>query len=678
MKQILIIFVALLLFTLPNVLADDEFNTCTNITSPGLYVLNSTIYSDEDYCININSDNVFIDCNYGELGMSYIIANKASLDQSYHKININRSSNVTLKDCILEYGHIYLEGNSQVNLSIKTENLTFDANINASDCWVSYYGDYYNHGRYNICPGYYEINFSSPGYSWMYLDGDSEINGTGVVAHGGGHSNFIDMTFYDSVATSNNSAYGFKISNFGVGLFMATGGGSFHDMQLDNNIYGIFILGSLPPFFNGTSNAEMYNLNVSNNGRGGVFAFATYNMTIFDNEFNDNGFGLVSADPYTYGYPVGNASFGFVGFETGLINNSQFLRNKNIGLFIVGTNFTVSNNNISTNEGIGIFVANAVQDIGSSSDIVSNEISYNKMTGLFAIGGNNNVYDNKIIGNGDGITLVDEATMNALEFAIEFFGYNFSFSKGNIYWWNGITSMVSLTDNDYSNLFESNVILDNYNYGILFINSTDADLYNNIICNNSKSGLNLSQISIDTSAVINANESDPYNNIYCENNPSWFEYSRVLQLIVSPADANTNVTEYLTNTRHLPIQSTLGQPITYLLPTISYYNGTFSIQTPYLWSVSKNGYVTQQGLTSLDADETITVNLVAGYTPSIICSANSTTQICQLLSETGAGLGGFMDYIGGPLMLLLIILILLAIIAMIGFSVVTIFQREVK
>ena len=258
-------------------------------------------------------------------------------------------------------------------------------------------------------------------------------------------------------------------------------------------------------------------------------------------------------------------------------------------------------------------------------------------------------------------------------------GQNLSsiFTVGNAYWWNGVIVAASTIPNN-TDYYSDNVILDNYNYGMLFFyNASNADLYNNVICNNSKSGLNLSQISINTESIVNANESAPYNNTYCANNPYWIEYSKVLQLVISPADAITTVVGYTTNSTRSPIQVNPGLAV-YLLPAVSYYNGTSLIETPYLWTVSKPGYATRQGLASMTTDETIIVNLLSGFNPTIVCPINSTTQMCQLMSESGAGLGSFIEYLGGPLMLLLLVLVIVGMIGAIGFSIVAVIKERMK
>ena len=54
---------------------------------------------------------------------------------------------------------------------------------------------------------------------------------------------------------------------------------------------------------------------------------------------------------------------------------------------------------------------------------------------------------------------------------------------------------------------------------------------------------------------------------------------------------------------------------------------------------------------------------------TITCPANASTTICQLMQESGAGLGSFIEYLGQALPTLLIMLIVVGIVGAVGFAI---------
>jgi hypothetical protein len=377
-------------------------------------------------------------------------------------------------------------------------------------------------------------------------------------------------------------------------------------------------------------------------------------------------------EPYVVaGLP--EVSFGFIGMSNGLFYNNSFLRNRNAGLAIVGTNVTIIYNNLSNNVGFGLvsLVENGFNNISN------NYINHNNMSGILISGANNLVENNEIIGNGDGTTTLDDITFESLNFIFDFLGIgDFSSSSAtNVFWWNGIVSVWPGDSN--VDIYRNNRILDNYNYGIFFyLNSSSADLYNNIICNNSlRSGINRGQVVIGSSSItVNADTSDPYNNSYCDSDPYWIQNVRTLVLDVSPPNANVAVVGYVSNISQFPIQAESGKFV-YVLSLDTYYNGTETIDTPYQWTVSKPGYATKTGLAMM-TDEDETVNVILKYASKIVCPSNSTLEICQIMSESGAGLGSFIEYLGSPLLMLLVILVITGVVAAVGFSVAMVFRGE--
>jgi hypothetical protein len=54
---------------------------------------------------------------------------------------------------------------------------------------------------------------------------------------------------------------------------------------------------------------------------------------------------------------------------------------------------------------------------------------------------------------------------------------------------------------------------------------------------------------------------------------------------------------------------------------------------------------------------------------AITCPADATTSVCQLMQESGAGLGSFIEYLGQALPTLLLILIIVGIVGAVGFAI---------
>ena len=54
---------------------------------------------------------------------------------------------------------------------------------------------------------------------------------------------------------------------------------------------------------------------------------------------------------------------------------------------------------------------------------------------------------------------------------------------------------------------------------------------------------------------------------------------------------------------------------------------------------------------------------------AITCPVNATTTVCQLMQESGAGLGSFIEYLGLALPTLLLVLIIVGIVGAVGFAI---------
>lgn len=72
-------------------------SNCMDIDNPGNYILVKNISSDKVICLNISSNNVFINCNGHE-----IIGNKKGHFIYLNQENFFKKVNITLKDCIIK------------------------------------------------------------------------------------------------------------------------------------------------------------------------------------------------------------------------------------------------------------------------------------------------------------------------------------------------------------------------------------------------------------------------------------------------------------------------------------------------------------------------------------------------------------------------------------------------
>lgn len=618
-------------------------NDCMNITEEGTYFLESDV-SSEGTCYNIMSDNVVLDCQ------DHVIYS----DGYNYLININSSENVVIRNCNLQYGNVYLQGDSQV--SVVHDYLS--VNVSSADCWLGYYHSYFKDGDYNICPGSYYVHLNDASDIFMQTDGNVVLNGTGVSVVGDYVGTYLGSVMSGS-ASFNNSVYGFNITGMGIGMIVYSQGGVYKDILLDGNLIGMIIYGTF--IVQGSKNIVLDGVSAVDNYRGAVMAFFVSNISVINGVYANNGFGIQSIDSYMFG---NNFSWGYAGVSDGVFDHNSFINNRNVGLGIIGSSNRIVNNNISDNVGFGLISVNN----GGLCNISGNYINYNKMTGLLVAGGGNVVEGNEIIANGDGVTLVDNDTLNFVLSGLFSMNVSDMFGVEDLIWWNGVVSVIR-GDKD---IFSNNLVLDNYNFGMLFaLNSSDADLYSNFICNNSRSGFG--QVAINSrDVVVNANTTDPYNNVFCLNNPSWVDVFNVLELFFTPIDAGVSVVGYLTGLNKTPFMLSPGAAV-YVLPLFSFYNDSVILGAPYQWSVFREGYDTRFGL--VDMNENVVVVVDLNKQSLFVCSSNSTSKICQIMSESGAGFGLFIEYLGPALFLFLIMLILIMIIAIIAYNVVEIVRR---
>jgi len=671
-----------------NVFTDDAVILTSSIMD-SLVILSSN---------NVNISDVFIDgpgisdgsvLNFGIslLGSSDVFLDNVSIDLvgtdyvNRHAIKLSSSSNVVLQDVNLISGHhIWTNGSASTNVSVVNQKGNVSFSTTPQDCFIPIPNDYYEVGSYDICAGdyYFDLN-GSDDYGIMLGDNVS-LNMTGVnfIGSGNGSGIYSHVTQgppYPSQASVNQSVDGGDLSNFGTGMTVVARNSDFSNMNFYNNTYGFVSVGSIPFLFVGSSNVDFENVNASNNGRGGFVLFITQNINFNNSEFSHNGYGLeLGGDDLPPGMDyLGNASAGGIGVSQGVIDSCVFSYNKDAGLAIVqGDNNTVLNTDFIYNEGFGLSM------FGNDLYLDGNNFSNNNMTGFIYSGTSSSFENNYFVDNGDGNTILSNGTYDLLVLVADSLGVNLTelLQVSDSWYYSGavnIGSFVSGTDT-----WTNNTFLDNWDYGLFYYDlAQGASLYDNLICNNSQSGSGLTQV-VSLGPTVHAEPTSPYNNDYCDNNPLWFQQSRSLQLNYTPTDSTAVVKKYSTQEVQTPFAglSQNGYKV-YFLSQYTISNTTTTVDTPYQYQVYKPGYIEQQGLLSMAANTELLINLVPGYQPSSSCPENG-TGICNLMVESGAGLGSFIQFIGESLPLLLLILMIISIVGAIGFSFVAVIKYHMN
>jgi len=625
---------------------------CRVINLPGVYSLDSSIVDWSGYCINItNTDGVELNCNGWEIQEGN--PNVA--------VYISGSNNVDLNNCSLKDGS-YVQLVDSTNVSVNKDSMIAQ-NIDGIDCTLPYvnttfYSSY--SGSYQWCSGDYSYNLNLT--SAIFLDENVFIDATDVYANGNDNKGF----FIEPVAGKDNmDVSGLDATGFQVGVFIFGNDMDLINLNLHNNTLGIFVI-------EGNGNIIQDSI-LDDNDRGALIAFVS-GLDMINNTVINNGYGITAftdaASLFLGGgfEVIGNTSFGMAGFLDSQILNNSFINNLNAGFAgaFLGAGIIVGNN-FSNNRGFGAVLA------GDDMNVSDNIVLDNKMTGM-VIGGQNVVVEhNTIMRNGDGVTTLDNYTLTTVESILSGFGIDLYMHE--VLFYNGMS--LSLGNDTTVNQLINNTILDNWNYGVLiWDNAEDTDFYYNLICNNSASGLNLSQIS-SMGVVFNADTGAPYYNVYCDNNPQWFDTSARLNISFTPADSSVQVSAYPSGEIMTPLTMSPGYA-EYYLPQYYVYNGTTILLNTYQYNVTREGYVAQRGLVTMSVPVSLDIALITGFNPKIVCPFNSTSSICQVMSESGAGLGSFLEYLGGPLMFLMIVLIMIAIIAIIGYSISQVIKERLK
>jgi len=255
-------------------LATTYITDCTSITQPGEYVLANDISSGASTCIDIEADNVTLDCQGHTIGgfgsgsgiyvggHNYVTIKNCVLSNRYYGIYLSSSSNNIISNNIINsnrYG-IYLDSSSN-------NNTISNNNVNANS-WSIYLSSSSNNiisnntANDNVFDGIY-LELSSNNIISNNIVNDN--------AEGG-----IILEFTSNNTISNNTAN----DNFLDGIYFY----SSSDNIISNNIvndngYGIVLdLSSNNIISNNTANSNRHN---------GIYLYSSSNNTIYNNLFKN-------------------------------------------------------------------------------------------------------------------------------------------------------------------------------------------------------------------------------------------------------------------------------------------------------------------------------------------------------------------------------------------------------
>jgi parallel beta-helix repeat protein len=233
-----------------------EITGCTQITSPGEYrLVNDIIDSDASTCIDIQADNVILDCQ------GHLIDGVGS----FEGIRIYGNSNITIRNCILtdcSYGITGL---------LSYSNLT-NITLNSNNYGIVITGEYNNLSDITINSSY-----------------------VGIEIYGGSYNNLTNIIV----------TYG---SN--IGIFLSNS----HDdvlsnVILDYNFYAITI---------DYSSHEIIKNSIIQNNYIGIYVYLSDNSLIYNNIFNNTNNFAISGNNYWNttlqpGTNIWNSSLGYIG-----------------------------------------------------------------------------------------------------------------------------------------------------------------------------------------------------------------------------------------------------------------------------------------------------------------------------------------------------------------------------
>ncbi len=271
-KAHLLIFSFLVFVALPLSHAATSLNSCTTISSPGVYYLTSDITDSSSTCFTISTSNVTLDCQ------GHVI-DGTQASGSYGIYASGSLSNITIRNCKIQefyYGIYFYNGvhdskienvisndNNDTGILLSSSSYNTLSNITANDN-DNYFGIKLDHSLYNILHNIIANNNGYGGITLDYSSNNTLINVTANNNKGTDGGIFLDYSSYNTLIniTANNNTVGiyiwddcennilanstFLYNNYGISI--GSGGGN---NIIYNNIFNgtkdSFIFMDFPP-----------------------------------------------------------------------------------------------------------------------------------------------------------------------------------------------------------------------------------------------------------------------------------------------------------------------------------------------------------------------------------------------------------------------------------------------
>ncbi|MFH1249343.1 MAG: NosD domain-containing protein [archaeon] len=384
-KQIFFISLFILASILSiNAVKADEILGCVNITSPGVYVLNTSVtdWAGEGACINITSSDVEIDCLGGG---NYVDGTNVinSIGIKEEGTSDNKLTNISIKNCNISEWDYGIEFEYTQNSTLS--NITSNNNSN--------FGVYLYSSLNNSLSGISATNNSNTG---IYLESSS-------------HNNLLNINASDNtygvylVLSSNNTFYNINSSFNEYGTHLdSSSNNNISDVNSNNNsVYGFYLLSSSNNTFssitsklnyhgiylNTSSNNNLDNINASENIYSGIYLGSSFNNTLsninasentlyglyFYSSSNNNLSNITSSDNSDTGIRLySNCSYNTLSSITSKSNNYGIQLSSN------SSYNTITDINASGNMQYGIYLTT-----NHRNQIINSTIKDNKQYGLY-------------------------------------------------------------------------------------------------------------------------------------------------------------------------------------------------------------------------------------------------------------------------------------------------------
>ena len=386
----------LILFTLPFSYAATSLNSCTTISSPGVYYLTTDIWNSSSTCFNITTSNVILDCQW-----HMIDGNKT--EETYGVYASGSLSNISIRNCeIQEFYHgIYFDNGVHDS---KIENV-----VSKNNDW---YGIYLSTSSYNTLE---DITANNNDWHGIVLSGSSSNTLTNITVnnndwHGIELSGSSDNILTDIIAQENRMwdimiEYPSSCSSV---IINAKGSGNRPIMyynspiNISNKIFSELILCNAD--CSNFTNITIKGSDILNNN--GILIVGTNNSTLrnIDSRWNRDGIRVEdsSYNKITNIFANNNRWYGLYLWESSYNKMTNISANNNhlTGIsFLSDSSYNIITNISANNNGIkGIYFWS-----DSSQNILTNSIiSYNRY-GIYLYSTDNNFFYNNLLNNTNNI-----------------------------------------------------------------------------------------------------------------------------------------------------------------------------------------------------------------------------------------------------------------------------------